>query len=171
VTELDVPVWGIRTGTLVYKRLCMSRARRIFSIVLLIFGAVVVISSFWLDKSFISYDIGPAIYPRILGVIVILLSVMMFIRPAQDGEPEKIRVFGKKFFLIIIPMMIYILMLKPVGFIVSTMLAMILMIRAMGEKRIFNIVLYATITPVVLYFMFSFLLHVPLPKGILSFIA
>ena len=68
-------------------------------------------------------------------------------------------------------MMIYILMLKPVGFIVSTMLAMILMIRAMGEKRIFNIVLYATITPVVLYFMFSFLLHVPLPKGILSFIA
>ncbi len=51
------------------------------------------------------------------------------------------------------------------GFLGATFLFMLLFARVLGERRWLRLVLFAMIVPLVVYALFSTLLHVPLPRG------
>lgn len=115
---------------------------------------------------------NPAYYPRILALLLALFSCGILIGAIRRRQAIVVKVnrelFGNigKFLGILI---FYILILKSVGFILSTVLFSFAMIWLLGSTRK-QAAIYALPISLVVYFVFSYLLKVPLPKGILSFL-
>jgi len=115
---------------------------------------------------------NPAYYPRILALLLALMSCGILIGAIRKRQALKVNVNRElllnigKFLGVLI---LYILILKPIGFIIGTALFSFAMIWLLGSTRK-QAVIYALPIALVIYFVFSYLLKVPLPKGILSFI-
>lgn len=115
---------------------------------------------------------NPAYYPRILALLLALMSCGILIGTIRKRQALKVNVNRElllnigKFLGVLI---LYILILKPIGFIIGTALFSFAMIWLLGSTRK-QAVIYALPIALVIYFVFSYLLKVPLPKGILSFI-
>jgi len=148
----------------------MLKARKIFACFIWFLGIAVIISSFSLGKSFVKYDIGPNIYPRVLGVFICALSMIVFVRPGTSEGETAVVIFDRSFFLHLSFMIAYVFIVNYLGFIISTTLVMIPMIMIMGQKKMPKVLALSFISSLVIYLVFSKLLSVPLPKGILKFI-
>lgn len=62
----------------------------------------------------------------------------------------------------------YVLLLEPVGFILTTLACALLVMLIMGERKWFMLVLIPIALSAALYLIFRFGLNIPLPKGILT---
>jgi len=149
----------------------MSRARRLFACLTLMLGVAVIVSSYSLGKTFVKYDLGPDVYPRMLGYIIAGLSLIIIAKPAAEDEQGLAgSVFNKEFFLHLGMMVLYCFILKPCGFIVASCLVMIPMIWIMGLRKVWEDILISFATATVLYVVFAKVLSVPLPQGIVHFV-
>lgn len=61
----------------------------------------------------------------------------------------------------------YVLLLEPVGFILTTLVSTILVLLVMGERKWYMLVFMPIALVIILYLIFNVGLRVPLPKGIL----
>ena len=111
--------------------------------------------------------------PRMLAGIIIVLSGALVINALKNTvkRPLCFEGFtkGSKLILIVIGLLIgYILILKRLGFIISSILLMAILLLVFGERR----KLILTIVPIgfviSLYIIFQKFAMVPLPKGILK---
>jgi putative tricarboxylic transport membrane protein len=115
---------------------------------------------------------NPAYYPRILALLLALMSCGILIGAIRKRQVVTVKVNREllinigKFLGILI---LYIVILKSVGFILSTTLFSFSMIWFLGSTRK-QAAIYALPISLVVYFVFSYLLKVPLPKGFLSFL-
>jgi putative tricarboxylic transport membrane protein len=115
---------------------------------------------------------NPAYYPRILALLLALMSCGILIGAIRKRQVVTMKVNREllvnigKFLGILI---LYIVILKSVGFILSTTVFSFSMIWFLGSTRK-QAAIYALPISLVVYFVFSYLLKVPLPKGFLSFL-
>jgi len=115
---------------------------------------------------------NPAYYPRILALLLALMSCGILIGALRKRQVVTMKVNREllvnigKFLGILI---LYIVILKSVGFILSTTVFSFSMIWFLGSTRK-QAAIYALPISLVVYFVFSYLLKVPLPKGFLSFL-
>ena len=115
---------------------------------------------------------NPAYYPRILALLLALMSCGILIGAIRKRQVVTVKVNREllinigKFLGILI---LYIVILKSVGFILSTTLFSFSMIWFLGSTRK-QAAIYALPISLVVYFVFAYLLKVPLPKGFLSFL-
>lgn len=120
-------------------------------------------------------DPGPGFFPRILGtgMIAAILAIMGMELLAQrrlksSGETAEVALLpGKNALLFAAGLLIYMLLLPIAGYPVATLLALIYLMRLMGEKRWIAILGLALLLTVVFYLVFSNL-QVPLPQGLLG---
>ena len=112
-------------------------------------------------------------FPRILaGIIFVLCGAL--IMSALKNEVKRPPCFegftkGTKLILIVICLLIgYILILKRVGFIMSSMLLMVILLLVFGERRKLILTLLPVGFVIGLYIIFQKFAMVPLPKGILK---
>jgi hypothetical protein len=148
----------------------MIKAQRIFACFMILTGVLIVYNSFSLGKSIVKYDIGPAVYPRILAGLIVFFSVVIMFRPIPDEGSKEIQKFNYKFFIFAGIMIVFLLLLKPLGFVVSAFLVMIPMMIFMGEKRPLRYIGFPLLFALIVYFIFTKVLHASLPAGILSFL-
>lgn len=149
----------------------MRLFKTVFSIIALSLGIIIIISSFFLGISHARFDIGPAVYPRILGVLMAIFSVIMFVEAfVCDNKQEETKIFSVKLLIIMVGMLVYGLLLRPLGFILTTAIAIAIMMITMGVRRKRLIISFSLIFPMAIYFGFSLVLRVPLPMGVLAFI-
>jgi hypothetical protein len=59
----------------------------------------------------------------------------------------------------------YLFVVERIGFFGTTLLYMLLFALVLGERRWPRLVLFAILVPLVVYVLFSTVLHVPLPRG------
>lgn len=114
----------------------------------------------------------PAYYPRILAGILAAMSIGLLVGALRKRNKIEIKFnrsllinLGKFLGLLIV----YILLIVPLGFIIATALFTFSMIWLLGGTRKQALV-YALPISLLTYLLFSYLLKVPLPKGILQFI-
>ncbi|SFM00539.1 tripartite tricarboxylate transporter TctB family protein [Salibacterium qingdaonense] len=125
-------------------------------------------------ESFTAGPIGADTMPKILGWLLILLSVILFFFKDQETEEEKqSRRIAKNDLIkmagVLLLTFCYIFLLERVGFIVTSFLFIWLCSWFLGyQKHVKNIVT-AVLFPVVLYSLFTFMLGIALPSGILPF--
>lgn len=113
----------------------------------------------------------PAYYPRVLALLLAVMSIGLLVDTVRKRTKvactvnKNLLVNLGKFLGVLI---VYILILRPVGFIISTAAFVFGMIWLLGGTRR-HALIFALPVSLIIYLVFSYVLKVPLPKGLLSF--
>ncbi|MDR7304412.1 tripartite tricarboxylate transporter TctB family protein [Haloactinomyces albus] len=114
-----------------------------------------------------SADPGTAAFPRLIAILLAVLSVILLVRPARVSllppKHELARVAG-----VLVLAVAYAWLFKPLGFILATVLFMVGALLLAGVRRPLRLTLGAVGVAAAMYFLFSVLLEVYLPEGIIE---
>ena len=135
-----------------------------------ILGIVVAIYAYFLPKSGIEGDIGPAIFPYIAAAMLIVCGIILVVRK-QDGDsapffPETVQ--KKRFLLMTVVYVLYGILLWAVGFLIATPIACFVLCAMMSGKRKiakWKLALFSIIVTAIVYYCFYSLLGLKLPVG------
>jgi hypothetical protein len=120
------------------------------------------------------HEPGPGFITFFAGAILIILSFSLFLSSFRD---QKTRTslqslwagleFGKVLYVILL-LVAYTLMLKSIGFLISTFVLLFLLFRVKGSYRLRTILLMSFLVTTGSYLIFEIWLKAQLPKGILE---
>ena len=143
---------------------------RIVSTVFLVFSCLIMIESVKLRLDDVR-DPGPGFVPFFLGLTLAVLSIIAFIFPDTQ---KKMAAFwndwrkGRDIIFIFAGLVVYLLLVRTLGFYIDTFLLMTFLQKAFGEKGIKRPLLISLLTVGVTYLLFHKLLFIPFPKGFLG---
>src|ERR671922_397499 len=106
------------------------------------------------------------------GLIMACLSLMVLIASLQGVVEERQRLFGTnwpKLFLILVGLVLYGLLLERLGFIVTTFVLLIFLLRISAETRWPAILSVAGGAALGSFVLFALWLEIQVPKGIFGF--
>jgi hypothetical protein len=116
---------------------------------------------------------GPGFLPLSVGIIMFLLSLILFVQCFLKGEGEGKTLWTKgataRVLLILASLIVYGVLLESLGFILMTFLLMGFLLLAIGSQRIVLAVLISLFSSIGCYAVFQLWLEVQLPKGIFGF--
>lgn len=118
-------------------------------------------------------EIGPGAFPKAVCIGLVICSMLLIISEVRKGNPEKAGLFNLPLLVGIGAVILYFFLLRPLGFVIDSMLITFVMMVLLNEpiQKAWPLLASVSIlTPVVLYAIFGILLKVPLPAGILSFL-
>ena len=105
---------------------------------------------------------NPAFFPHIVAVGLILLGIMLILKSRTTRKDSMITVNILSFALIL-GWMLYVLLMKRLGFILSSVLVMVYTCVLWGIRSKRTIALISVLTPVVIYLIMVRILHVKFP--------
>ena len=120
---------------------------------------------------------GPGLFPFVFGIFLGSASILYYFisfrrsyRPSQKEAPDE-GIYWRRPGWVILSLVLYCLVLVPVGFLVSTSFLLFILFNAgPGAKREWKLPLVGALTAVAIsYLTFYKLLQIPLPRGILGF--
>jgi putative tricarboxylic transport membrane protein len=119
-------------------------------------------------QAMIGDPLGPAVFPIVLAIPLGLLSLYLIVRPDREPDWPRGRALLKQL-LALVAFVAYAYLLEPLGFVLSTFLAVVALGWLLGARPWQAGVAGAAIA-VVLFVLFDTLLGLPLPAGGLGFI-
>ena len=117
-------------------------------------------------QAMIGDPLGPAVFPIVLAIPLGLLSLYLIVRPDPEPEWARGRVLLKQV-LALVAFVAYAYLLEPLGFLVSTFLAVMVLGWLLGA-RLWQAGAAGVAIAVVLFVVFDTLLSLPLPAGVLG---
>ncbi|MZQ99694.1 MAG: tripartite tricarboxylate transporter TctB family protein [Acidaminobacter sp.] len=157
----------------------MSEKRRdiIGSIIFIIFGIFLFAVSFTV-KTIIENDVGPAFMPKIVAVAIVIVSVSKLIIALKNNSAsytteKKSKDDKMGSLLTILNLGAYVVLFEPLGFIISSIVYLILQMIILSDKVNFKPVKFAIISvasTVAIYFLFVYAFNLMLPEGLLGII-
>lgn len=140
-------------------------ANILLGVVLVVFGSLIVYSASFARRG--SGGISPAAFPTLAAIILVVLGVYTVIRELIKGEKTSLRFYSHKFLIMSISLVLYTILLRLLGYIISGMviaaIIMLLMKTAPLKKTWLPMLLLLIIAPLAIYFIFSEFLLVPIP--------
>lgn len=127
-------------------------------------------------KPLMKNELGSGYFPKVIAVAIIILSVInLFIslRKEQEQEEEvkeKGDFFGGLSTILLIG--IYSVLYQKVGFLIGTSLYLFIQILILSPKQKRNFPIFVAISilfPIFVYYVFTRLINMPLPKGLFGF--
>ncbi|TDR50981.1 putative tricarboxylic transport membrane protein [Halomonas ventosae] len=115
-----------------------------------------------------SEAVGPETFPLLLSVVLGLSSLYMIVRPDPDNAWPWSRT-GIELVVAVVVLILYAMLLQPLGFILSTTLAVGTLCWRMGSAPV-RAYLTGAASGVVVFLVFNFALDLALPLGVLSFL-
>lgn len=129
-----------------------------------------------LSKTAQNSQLGPRFVPTVMLSGAAIFSVLSMASEAyacfKCGEScvpfqlATLRQYGKVA-LLVASLLIWYVLLKPVGFVIMTAMLMMISMYLLGNRRVWQIIAIPVIVSTGIYLLFSGLLNVPLPSGIL----
>ncbi len=107
-------------------------------------------------------------YPKFIGVMALMLSAIYLVQTAKTDNPQASQFAGinwNQLFLILGLSLVYIILLKPVGYFASTFLYLVIALIGL-KTSLRNSIFVAAGTGVFMFIIFKTFLSVPLPMGI-----
>lgn len=114
-----------------------------------------------------SSDPGPAAYPQFILALLAVCAVGIILTPddrTPDDQPRSWKVVA----LVLASIALYIVLLATIGYIVSTVIFVLIMGLLAGERRWWLLAVYSLGIALILYFVFSNYLSISLPMGLLE---
>ena len=161
-----------------------ARTDIISSAVAIVFGAAVYLMSGSIVIKRKGGDIGSAFLPRLVAGIMIGLGILLLISTlvkmrkqpaaAETAEKKAGSMEWLPTLLSFVNLIVYVLIFKPVGFLISTfiylMAQMLIMspVKKPSTKQLALWALIALIAALAIFFLFTKAFSMPLPKGILG---
>lgn len=129
-----------------------------------LFGVVLSGAYLWLAAGYTTSfgdPLGPAMFPRVIGIPALILSLALAIWPGHHATWAGRAGLARQAAAIAI-LLGYALLLEPLGFVLSTMLALLGMGRLM-DARWWQAAAVAVVSAPFLYLLFDWFLGLPLP--------
>jgi putative tricarboxylic transport membrane protein len=141
------------------------------SVLLILIGIGVIIWSIRLQVGTIRTPL-PGFFPFLVGFMIIVLSLILFVQ-GWLGRGKAPQAFGnwQRPSIIVAGVAIYTVILEPLGYILSTLFISVVTLRTLGVMSWKVISLGSLVLSVTVYFLFTRVLGVELPAGILIFLA
>jgi len=141
-------------------------------LVWLVFGAVLCVESYRLNIGTL-HNPGPGFYPFVVGLTLLLFSFILLFSSIfleKEGFTEKTEEKSNKknILLIVFLLLLYAIVYEYLGFIVSTLLFIICILKIIERKRWLVAISFAIFTAAFSYVLFNLWLNANLPKGILG---
>jgi putative tricarboxylic transport membrane protein len=135
-------------------------------------GVAIMVSSFKLRLDTLAHP-GPGFLPFLAGLILFALSVVVFLRAAPDPKRGKTRQLWEgldwpKAAIVAAVLMVYPLIFTHLGFLLSTILLLIFLLRAIEPVGWVSALGGAVLTAFVSFAVFALWLQVQLPRGIIE---
>ncbi|RBW68033.1 tripartite tricarboxylate transporter TctB family protein [Bacillus taeanensis] len=112
------------------------------------------------------------VLPKGLGFLLLILSILLFIEKKTTNQQDKPALDKKEIKILLITLgliLAYIVLLEPIGFVLDTMVFLIVTTRILGYQNWKITISVSVIFTLVLYISFNYLLNIYLPQGILPF--
>lgn len=140
-------------------------ADRVMGIALIGLAAFIAVQAVQLEMPFSYEPVGPKAFPLGLSILLTLLSLVMILRPGDNGSwPHK--ALALRLLLVLVLLLVYAVLFKQLGFIVSSLLVVTSLARLFdatwGKALITGVVM-----SIVGYFLFTAALGISLPSGYL----
>lgn len=136
-------------------------------IVFIVLGIVAFIFAFQMPGRASMFPKFVSILFFILGIVLASVSINKLRKGCESGKsPISIEVF-KSPFMVFALLLVYVLVMKTVGFYATTPFMLILYMRVMGIKSWRTTVITTLVVMVFVFGLFTFALDIPLPQGLL----
>mgnify|MGYP004619295073 FL=1 len=119
-------------------------------------------------------QVSASFFPTVVSVMMVAMSVIMLIEAivkpkyAEPLTPDQKKGYLRGL-LAILNIIAYALLFKPLGYIVSSIIAVFLMMLIFGNRKWKIMIPISIILPIILYLVFYYLMQTALPAGILQF--
>jgi hypothetical protein len=114
-------------------------------------------------QAHIEWKQSPYLFPLLIALFLLPLSLSIIKQGLGACEHVDGKFQDKPTLIMIAATALYLGIMGYVGFLFSTSLFLLFIMRYLGEKRLVVIISLAVLFPVVLYLLFGMLLHVMLP--------
>lgn len=134
-----------------------------------LFGLYIAYESFRLPLGDFHHP-GSGFFPFGLGLALLLLSGILLSQAFKRGRLKEWFKFGegkRRMLIAIAAMGVYVFVLNRLGYMVSTFLIMVFILKGLEKQKWRTTLLISLPCVVVSYIMFSWWLGVPLPKGVI----
>lgn len=142
---------------------------RINGIIGIVIGLLMITGALGLPPSKVPDDIGPAVFPIIAGVMIIIPGVFLTMKkPSSDENVFMSREEWKRFGLLVLVFFLYAALLYVVGFLIATPFVTFIISKmfSRGKKAaVWQIAIYAFILTAAVYICFYKGLGLKLPRG------
>ena len=147
-----------------------------------ILGLALIIGAKALPKSKVM-EIGPDFMPTLVGVIILVLSIILLIETATrfkaqaaelDASGYKDTSDYKRVLGSLVSAIVYVNILKPIGFIISTLVYLFVQIyilapdKSRTKKDIISYAIIDVVFTIVVYLLFIYAFKIVLPAGIFA---
>ncbi|MFD2214662.1 tripartite tricarboxylate transporter TctB family protein [Metabacillus endolithicus] len=144
----------------------MSKAfDRYSSVIFMVIGIFFVVESQKISESAYGSNVGPDMFPTILGAVLVLLSLRLFYETFKyvNEQKGKEELDYKRFFIILISAILYASFIETLGFILTTFLFLLVSFIAMDKKNILKSIVIAACFSGGVYYLFVEVLEGSLP--------
>lgn len=153
----------------------------VVSIFFMVLSAVIILMALQLPKSQVM-DIGPDFMPIVISAVSFILAAILLVQSLHRFKRNSAELEGKapeqcdykRVLLSIILVLIYVCVMKPVGFIVSTLAYLVCQMYVLApdenrtKKDIILLAVISVIFTLVVYFLFRYGFKILMPAGILA---
>ncbi len=121
------------------------------------------------------HEPGPGFITFFAGAILIILSLALFLSSLRDQKDRSgfqslwAGLDPGKVLYVIVLLVAYTFLVKPLGFLISTFLLLFLLFRVKGTYRLKTVLLMSLLVTAGSYIVFEIWLKAQLPKGVLGF--
>jgi putative tricarboxylic transport membrane protein len=138
---------------------------RYASIIFLMIGAAFMLESFRISKSAYGSNVGPNVFPFLLGLILVLLSIKLLLETLKynAGHLQKKKVQSKKFLIILAAAILYAILLEPFGYVITTFLFLMIGFQTMEKGNLLRALLIAGAFSFGVYYVYVKILQGTLP--------
>ncbi|MFC0271072.1 tripartite tricarboxylate transporter TctB family protein [Metabacillus herbersteinensis] len=138
---------------------------RYSSILYLLLGLFFVLESRKISESAYGSNVGPNIFPLMLGIILILLSLRLFYETFKymDHKKGKVVLDYKKFSIILISAILYAFFIETVGFILTTFFFLVVSFQVMEKGGLWKSLIISASFSLGVYYLFVVVLEGSLP--------
>lgn len=118
--------------------------------------------------------LSPSYYPRIVAIALVLLGIVVAVRGGLEKPQNETKDLGRRpdatvrIVSVLALLTVYALLVEPLGFVLSSMLALTCLTLLAGERKVALIAPIVILLPFGLYFFFVKVANIPIPTGILK---
>ncbi len=138
---------------------------RYTGIVFLLIGVFFIVESRKIAASAYGSSVGPDIFPIVLGILLVLLSIKLLTETLKyrREKAEKEKVDYKQFGIIFVSAVLYVALLEPLGYVITTFFFLLVGFQVIEKGSWLKSVIIAAAFSAGVYFIFVQLLQGSLP--------
>lgn len=147
---------------------------KLIGLVFVLLGAgSLVLIQLTVEKPDLGLTLSPRFFPNLAAIGLLVFGLVLGIQSSRKerrfltpGAIGMDRIQRRRVLLLIIITISYVLLLQPLGFIISTLLVLMLSMLTLGERNWKIISIASVLYTVACYFFFTKAFRIPFPSGI-----